>query len=34
LWSLDTDILQEGLDEEKELQEMMRKATQLGYPID
>ena len=34
LWSLDTDILQEGIDEEKELQEAMRKASQLGFPVD
>ena len=34
LWSLDTDILTEGIEEEKELQEQMRKASQLGYPID
>ena len=34
LWSLDTDILQEGIEEEKELQELMRKASQLGYPVD
>ena len=34
LWSLDVDILQEGLDEEKELQDLMRKASQLGYPVD
>ena len=34
LWSLDTDILTEGLEEEKELQELMRKASQLSYPID
>lgn len=34
LWALDTDILQEGIDEEKELQEAMRKASQLCYPVD
>lgn len=34
LWSLDTDILQEGIEEEKELQELMRKSSQLGYPVD
>ena len=34
LWQLDTDILTEGLEEEKELQELMRKASQLSYPID
>ena len=34
LWSLDVDILQEGLDEEKDLQELMRIASQLGYPVD
>lgn len=34
LWQLDTDILTEGLEEEKELQELMRKASQLAYPID
>jgi len=34
LWELDTDILQEGIDEEKELVEQMRKASQLNYPID
>ena len=34
LWSLDVDILTEGLEEEKELQEIMRKASQLCYPID
>ena len=34
LWQLDVDILQEGLDEEKEQQELMRKASQLSYPID
>lgn len=34
LWKLDTDILQEGIDEEKELQELMRKSSQLCYPID
>ena len=34
LWQLDVDILQEGLEEEKELQELMRKASQLSYPID
>lgn len=34
LWALDTDILTEGLEEEKELQELMRKASQLNYPID
>ena len=34
LWTLDTDILQEGLDEEKELQELMRKASQLVFPVD
>ena len=34
LWALDTDILQEGLEEEKELQELMRKASQLTYPVD
>ena len=34
LWELDTDILQEGLDEEKELQELMRKSSQLTYGID
>ena len=34
LWSLDVDILQEGLDEEKELQELMRKSSQLVFPVD
>lgn len=34
LWSLDTDILQEGIEEEKELQELMRKSSQLTYPVD
>ena len=34
LWQLDVDILTEGLEEEKELQELMRKASQLSYPID
>ena len=34
LWSLDVDILQEGLDEEKELQEFMRKSSQLCFPVD
>lgn len=34
LWQLDTDILTEGLEEEKELQEALRKASQLVYPLD
>ena len=34
LWSLYVDILQEGLDEEKELQELMRKSSQLVFPVD
>lgn len=34
LWTLDTDILQEGIDEEKELQEKMSAASQLVYGID
>ena len=34
LWQLDTDILQEGIEEEKELQELMRKSSQLVYGID
>lgn len=34
LWQLDTDILTEGIEEEKELQETMRKASQLIYGID
>lgn len=34
LWTLDTDILQEGVDEERELREQMRESTQLCYPID
>lgn len=34
LWTLDTDILTEGIEEEKELQEQMRKASQLVYGID
>lgn len=34
LWELDVDILQEGIDEEKEIQEQLRLASQLTYGID
>lgn len=34
LWNLDTDILAEGLEEEKELQELLRVSSQLTYPLD
>ena len=34
LWTLDTDILQEGLDELNNLREQMRTSTQLTYGID
>lgn len=34
LWQLDTDILTEGIEEEKELQELIRKSSQLVYGID
>ena len=34
LWTLDTDILQEGIDEENAIREKMEAASQLTYPVD
>ena len=34
LWTLDTDILQEGIEEENAIREKMEAATQLTYPVD
>ena len=34
LWTLDTDILQEGIDEENAIRDKMEAASQLTYPVD
>ena len=34
LWTQDTNILQEGLDELADLRDRMKEATYLQYPID
>ena len=34
LWQLDQNILQEGIEEEKEIQERLRASSQLTYPLD